>query len=572
MTTPALTTEVGSNIDQDREAVTLANRYWQGLLRIHPLLATAIGETRFDHLLPDPSVEGRARAEGIHREALQAVRGFDLATLDAESRRGLEIVRTVAARELTYIELRMDRFEAATQMGDPWLVGPGNLISLLGGLHTVADGDALDRYERRLRAVSGWVASLLDVLEDAVAAGQTMPRPVVLRTIQQVERLLVTEVDSSPALKPVVADERAREAIAAVLREVVLPAYERLLTGLRRYHESARDAIGLGAIAEGDTIYQACIRGWTSLEVSPRELHERGLADLKAIDEERAACARRLGMADPAEAAVAYRARGLGPRDRSELMRRAQDQIERSWEASGRWFGRLPSANCEVRFLDASREMDTLENYQPATADGSRPAIFFLNGRDPAQRPLHRLAAWTYHEANPGHHLQIGIEQAAGGRSDLRRFIADYASGAFVEGWGLYAERLADEMGLYRDEYERLGMLEQQAFRAARLVVDTGIHAFGWPRERAARTLGETGLGEAEAAIEIDRYIAIPAQAVTYRVGQISIERWREAAAGAERLVAFHDRLLELGSLPLSILDRELDGTPAGATDSGRWA
>jgi len=245
---------------------------------------------------------------------------------------------------------------------------------------------------------------------------------------------------------------------------------------------------------------------------------------------------------------------------------RAQEQVRRSWEASKSYFRRLPSRNCDVQLVERSREADYLGYYQPAPGDGTRPPLYFVSGAGLRSRPMHRLAPLSYHEANPGHHFQIALEQEAKDRSALRRFTNDYASAAFVEGWGLYAERLADEMGLYRDEFERLGMLDEQSFRCARLVVDTGIHTFGWTRERAIETLAQNGVPLYEAAIEVDRYAAMPGQALTYRLGQLALEECRRRLAERDQanfdLADFHDRVLTLGSLPLPTLQRELVGSP----------
>jgi len=206
----------------------------------------------------------------------------------------------------------------------------------------------------------------------------------------------------------------------------------------------------------------------------------------------------------------------------------------------------------------------------PASEDGSRPGTFHVSTRP--GRALYRLATTTYHESSPGHHLQVELEQQAAERPLIRRFTASLVGGAFCEGWGLYAERLADEMELFADDYERLGMLELQALRAARLVVDTGIHVFGWEREQAIATLEEAWAdNRAEAEIEIDRYIAMPGQALSYTLGMLEILRWRRAAAEqggpAFSLVAFHDQLLNLGSLPLPAIERELS---AASLNHGR--
>jgi uncharacterized protein (DUF885 family) len=237
--------------------------------------------------------------------------------------------------------------------------------------------------------------------------------------------------------------------------------------------------------------------------------------------------------------------------------------VRKGWDAAPRFFGRRPKDNCEVRPVEEFREADMpFAFYQPPSEDGSRPGIYYVNGFDLPSRPLHHLATTTYHEANPGHHFQISIEQEIEDRPALRRFGGLLAGSAFAEGWGLYSERLADEMGLFEDDVERFGMLDAQAHRAARLVVDTGIHAFGWSRDRSIQVLQEAGVPRTDAEIETDRYVTAPGQALTYKLGQFEIERRRADAAEQEgsafSLRDFHDRLLGLGSIPLSALRREL--------------
>jgi uncharacterized protein (DUF885 family) len=221
----------------------------------------------------------------------------------------------------------------------------------------------------------------------------------------------------------------------------------------------------------------------------------------------------------------------------------------------------MPEENCEVRPVDRSREQDVLDHYLPPTADGSRPGVYYVN--TVPGRPLHHLASTTYHEANPGHHLQTALELAASDRPAIRRFASDLVASAFVEGWGLYSERLAGTIGLFENDYELLGMLEQQALRAVRLVVDTGIHARGWTREQARAEMRRSGMAADEIEIEVDRYAALPAQALSYKVGQRAIEQLRERAREREgdafSLKGFHDRLMALGSLPLDALEAEME-------------
>jgi uncharacterized protein (DUF885 family) len=353
------------------------------------------------------------------------------------------------------------------------------------------------------------------------------------------------------------------------MREVLWPAYRRFLDTLRAYRPHARESLGLCALPNGEAMYAAEIRAWTTLELEPRRVHEMGVEDLERIQEERRRIARSLGHPDPEAAVREHQASGRNTAgSREEVVRLAEEQVQRGWEAAPRFFGRMPRANCQVRPIEEYREADMpFAFYQGPTEGGDRPGVYYVNTSDLPERPLHHLATTTYHEANPGHHFQVSIEQEMGERPLLRRFGGILAGSAFIEGWGLYSERLADEMGLFLDDYERLGMLDAQAFRAARLVVDTGIHAFGWDRERAIDQMVATGAPRLDSGIEVDRYISLPGQALSYKIGQFEIERWRadaeKRAGGSFSLRDFHDRLLAVGSLPLEAVARELEsGSP----------
>ena len=236
-----------------------------------------------------------------------------------------------------------------------------------------------------------------------------------------------------------------------------------------------------------------------------------------------------------------------------------------------RYFGTLPTSGVEVMAVEEFKEKDApFAYYFPPAPDGSRPGIYYANGYDLPNRKYTKLATTTYHEAVPGHHFQIALEQENPHLSTFRRLGARIVGGAYVEGWGLYSEKLADEMGLFRDDSERFGMLDAVAWRAARLVVDTGLHALHWTRQQSIDFLLQTGLSETDATIETDRYIAWPGQALTYMIGCREIERLRAELTGRDGsrfdLREFHDQVLGHGSLPLATLSRELPNwvtTPA---------
>jgi uncharacterized protein (DUF885 family) len=546
----------GSDSDRVR---ALADRYWDQFLALDPLWATQVGDERFDDQLPDRSPAGLAKREEVHRAALEELRQVPTDGLDEEGRLTRDMVQTLATNELAAIEHRFDRFEAADQM-----LGPGTMLGQLGSLQVADTSDRLERYLRRLEGLPEFLVASADLLKDAGDAAQTSPRLIVDRTIAQIERLLQIPPAESPALLPIPearSDDRTR--VEDILRDRVYPSYRSYLGALRDYRTVARDSLGLGALDRGEGMYAAKILAWTTLPLGAEEIHKRGADELARIQEERADLAARLGAPD-AETAIARVSEkgGNAFRSREDIIRLAEEQVGRGWEAAPRFFGHLPKENCRVKPIDLAREQDVGEHYLPATADGSRPGTYFVNTRDPAQRHRHTLATTSYHEASPGHHFQSAIEQEAVDRAAIRRFAAELVSSAFVEGWGLYSERLADEMQLYADGYERLGMLDMQAFRAARLVVDTGIHTLGWSRKKAVDTMASTGAARATCEMEVDRYIAMPGQALSYTLGQLSITGARREASDrlgeAFSLRAFHDRVLSLGSVPLSTFEEEM--------------
>ena len=543
--------------DDGTAADRLLERYWEGLLEVEPLLGTAIGDNRFDDRLPDPGPGGRAERERLHRGALEEL---GLLEVDEDRRVSLDILEAIARRDLAVLEHRTDRLTAVSHL---W--GPAGLVGELASLQQADTPERLERYVARISATPAFYDAELEIMREGIADRVTAPRIVAERALAQTERLIEAGAEDSPVLAPVPAEDAdARSRLAAAVANDLLPALERYRDGVRDYLPHATETIGLADLPGGDAMYAAQILSWTTLELDANEVHELGVADLEKIQDERARSAEILGHPDAATAEASI---GEDPAFRftspDQLKATAEEQVRRSWDLAPSWFGRIPSANCDVRLVEEFREADMpFAFYNPPTEDGSRPGVYYVNGFDLERKPKHQLASTTYHEANPGHHFQVALEQEMEGRPALRRFGGFLAGSAFTEGWGLYSERLADEMGLYLDEAERLGMLDLQGMRAARLVVDTGIHALGWTRERAIETLEGAGLPAVEAAIETDRYITMPGQALSYKIGQFEIERQRAAASEREgagfSLGAFHDRLLALGSLPLTALRREL--------------
>ena len=539
------------------EALRVVDTYWDRFLAIEPVFATAVGDARFDDVLPDPGEDGRAERHRVHAGLLAAAARIDPSRVDAEQRRTLALAVALARRELGCLEQHMDRLWAVGHMPIGYRYGPGLLLGVVAFQQPGDTAGQRAAYLRRLAAFPAYLEALAGNAGEGLASGVVAPRAVVARTIGQVERLLATAAADSPALAPLATgSDQERSRGVEVLGEQVYPAYARFLEVLRGYLPRAQESLGLHQLPGGEEIYRSEILGWTTMALEPDVVHQVGREHLQQVQDERLALARRLGHADPAEAVAAFGDRPGGHlRAREEILALARDQVTRSWDALPGWFGRLPTRNCAVAPVDAAHEDDLGDYYLAGTAE--RAGTYFVNTRAP--RRAHELAATSFHEANPGHHLQTALELEAEGRHALRRNATELQGAAYVEGWGLYSERLADEIGLYANDVERLGMLGLQALRTARLVADTGIHALGWTREQSIATLRASGCDEWSAASETDRYAAIPGQALTYKLGQLEIEglRTQWVARGGE-VRGFHDTLLGLGLLPLGSLRTEL--------------
>ncbi len=547
----------------------LADRFWEALLATTPTMATMYGDERYDDRLDDPGPVGRAERRSLAESTIHELDGLPLDALPVEEAITADLVRVVCDLAIAQEGARYDLVAAVDQIG-----GPQTVLPQVVGFQKVDTPARVERLLARIRAYRGFIDAHIGLLGDQRAAGVTAPRAVAQRTIAQLERLLAIPPATSPVVVAAkLADEADRERLAAAVRDVVYPALADYLAALRGdYLAATRVEPGLWSAARGEELYRLAVRSWTTLDLDPLEVHRIGLDELGAIDAERRVIARAAGFGDDTKAyRVALAADPANvPASKAELVARAAEDIERALAAAPRWFGRLPRAACEVRPVEDYLEKDApFAYYYPPATDGSRPGRYNVNGYDLSTRTYTQLASTTFHESVPGHHFQIAIETELEGLPAFRRLGARVVGGAYVEGWGLYAERLADEMGLFRSEAERFGMLDGQAWRAARLVVDTGLHALRKDRAWAVATLRDAGLSETDANIETDRYIVWPGQALTYKIGQREIERLRAELAARDGsafdIRAFHDAVLGHASLPLATLARELPAWHAPA-------
>ena len=559
-----------TQLDPGSPVNLLADRFWEAILVEEPTTATMYGDDRYDDRLEDPSPEGRSRRRRLMETTLAEAGAIDPSGQSLEDRITLDMIRVVCELGIEQDDQRTDLLRVVDQMA-----GPQTLLPQAALFQPAETPAAFERLEARLLAYGPYMAANRELLREGIASGLTAPRIVTERTIAQLERLIdIPAAESIITTGARVSSEADRSRVEELVRDVVIPADRAFLAALQDgYLAASREEPGLWSAPNGDALYRTQIRSWTTLDIDPEEVHRIGLEELESIEAERRVIARAEGFGDDT---TAYRASLASQPDNipptaEALLVRAREDIDRALALAPTYFGRLPRAGLEVRAVEAFKEKDSpFAYYIPPTTDGSRSGMYYANTYDLPSRVYTKLASTTYHEAVPGHHFQIALEMENEALTTFRRLGSRLVGGAYVEGWGLYSERLADEMGLYRSEAERFGMLDGQAWRAARLVVDSGLHGLRWPRQRSIDTLLGAGLSETDAVIETDRYICWPGQALTYKLGQREIERLRaqiSARDGADfDLRAFHDAVLGHGSLPLATLSRELPNwvaTPA---------
>jgi uncharacterized protein (DUF885 family) len=541
----------------------------------HPVYATALGDRRFDDRLRDNG-PGALAADATRLHAWQdQTRAIDPSGLSAAD-------RVTHAALLDFVAIELDLIGAGM---DAWSVDPldGPQVAYLNvpsfqPVRTVAEGEAL---VARWREIGPWIDRLTGTTRESLSRGVAAPHALVRNVIAELDDLLARPVEEWPLVDPARTDhpewtagQRAAhaEAVRAAVRDGIQPAFARYRTFLAdELGPAARhdDRPGLSHLPGGAEAYARLVRSHTTLDLTPDEIHRIGLDETERIDAEfRELGGRLLGTTDQQTILARLRSDlALHFATPSEVFDVAAASLARANAAIPAWFGRLPKTPCVVVEMGAHEaKYSTIAYYRQPAADGSRPGSYYINTTEPETRPRYEAETLAFHEAVPGHHLQIAIAQEL---DDLPAFRRLSGPTAYVEGWGLYSERLSAEMGLLSGDLDRFGIASFDAWRACRLVVDTGLHALGWNRDRAIAFMVEhTALAENNIANEVDRYLAIPGQALAYKLGQREILRLRDTARTALGpdfdIRAFHDVVLGQGALGLTTLGAVVDAWIAG--------
>jgi uncharacterized protein (DUF885 family) len=559
---------------------SLADEYWEAKLEASPLFASFLGDHRYDDRADDLSAEEERRLRTVWvglRERATAVEAGNGA-LDETDRATYDLLvqeldDAVRAIDLRLAELASDQMQGvhadllitAAQLRAP---EPEHATMALERAHQF--GRMLDQATERHR--------------EGLAAGRTPARINVERSINQVDGYLASPLGSDPFANLAGPDgwdeiEVWRGQLTDIVRDDLRPAFARYRDALRdELLPAARpdDRPGLRWLDGGAELYQALIELHTGLPLTPEELHAIGMAEAtEALPSEYAEVGgREFGTDELAEIfGRLLDDPGLRYGDADQIVAHATECLEAARAVMGDWFGIRPEAACVLKPVPDYLAADApAAYYSPPAPDGSRPGEYFVNLHEPTKRGRAETASIAYHEAIPGHHLQLAI---ASERTDLPAFRRlSWGHTAFVEGWALYTERLADDMGLYQTDLDRLGMLASDSWRACRLVVDTGLHALGWTRQQAIDFMNaHAPVSREEIVVEVDRYIGMPGQALAYKVGQREILRLRDEARAklgpGFDIKAFHDAVLGGATISLRVLRDRVASWAAGGQAPG---
>jgi uncharacterized protein (DUF885 family) len=553
--------------DAGSEFQAVVDNHWQWYLDENPLMRTYLGDSSANDRWGDFSPQAYTRRYQKRAELLQVLAKVDVSGLDEQQQLTYTMLEKRLQEQRTRYELGLHLMDLTMREGPQFYHTTADIISF----------DAASDYHdwlSRMAAVPAMLGQYQALLELGIEQGRVQPRAVMERVPGQLERVLVAQADQNPYYKPFVdmpaaiADEQAqalRKQALQLVESDVTPAYRKFKQWFESsYLPAARPEPGVGSLEGGAQLYEFLAREFTTTNMSPEQIHETGKREVARI----------LAEMEQVKASVGFDGNLQAFNDflrtdpqfyydtPEELLEAYQAVSKRIDPELVKLFGKLPRTPYGVKPIPDEVAPDTTTAYymEPAT-NGTRAGYYYVNLYRPEVRPKYEMEVLSVHEAVPGHHLQIALGQEIEGLPEFRKMASITA---FVEGWALYSERLGYQLGLYEDPYSRYGQLTYDMWRAVRLVVDTGIHYYGWSRQRAIDYFkANAGKTEADIINEIDRYIGWPGQALAYKIGQLKILELRERAETelGDRfdIRAFHDELLGGGAMPLDALEARID-------------
>jgi uncharacterized protein (DUF885 family) len=568
------TPAAGAGTSADAAAVQrLFEDYFERSLQLNPLLATFIGDHRYDDQFTNNiSPEHIAIALGVDRKALADAQQLAAKPLPDADRLSVEIFMydlraSIEGAKFPGELVPINQFQSLPTLMP--VLGSGTSAQPFA---TAAD---YDKFLRRMRGYVVWSDQAITNMRKGLGQQLTYPRVLMEKVLPQLQDLIVSDPEASLFYAPlkkfpdgVAAADRTR--LQAAYREAITkeinPAYQRLHDFIRdEYLPRARTQVGWSNVPNGREWYAYLARLSTTTDLAPDAIHELGLQEVARIRREMAQVKTQVGF--KGDLPAFFKFLQDDPQfyydDADALLRGYRDLKKKIDARLPQLFNDFPQADYEVRAVEPFRAQSAAGGfYQPPSADGSRPGIFYVNTFNLKAQPKFGMETLSLHEASPGHHFQIAIQQELHELPRFRRFGNGYV--AYQEGWALYAESIGKELGMFTDPYQYYGRLADEMLRAMRLVVDTGLHTRNWTREQSIKyMLDNSSMAQSDAVAEVERYIAIPGQALGYKIGQLRIRELRnkaQAALGSRFDVReFHSVVLRDGSLPLSVLEAKID-------------
>ena len=550
----------------------LVEEYFERELELSPMNATAIGDPRYDDRLDDSTSPGfREKAYGIERAFLDRARLIDATNLAPAARITYDIFVSEREQALEGQKFHEDYMPFNQMTGLPMdlaVYGSGT------GPQPFATARDYDRFLKRVREFPRWADGAIALMRTGMARGITLPRVAMAKVVPQLREIVTARVSDSIYWAPIGAmpktisakdRRRITDAYTEALTQEVLPAYARLADFIERdYLPAARTTVGWADLPDGQAWYRWRIRQATTMDMAPEEIHQLGLAEVARIRGEMIRVKEQVGFKGDLDAFFKYLEEDpqFYFNDENELLEAYRGVKRRIDAMLPKLFADFPKADYEIRAVEPFRAASAAgASYQGPSADGKRRGIFYINTHNLKAQPRFGLETLSLHEASPGHHFQISIQQEL---TDLPRFRRFNGYVSYSEGWALYAESIGKELGVFIDPYQWYGRLSDEMLRAMRLVVDTGLHAKGWTREQAIKyMLDNSSMAESDVTAEVERYIVWPGQALGYKLGQLHISSLRakaESQLGQSFDVReFHSQILRDGAVPMDVLTAKID-------------
>ncbi|WP_287128076.1 DUF885 family protein [Candidatus Cyanaurora vandensis] len=551
---------------------SLLAEQWEHTLRTSPEFASILGDKRYNDQLSDFSQAMIERDIQQDRVFLTQFEALDPTGFPAQDRLNHSLMVRNLRQKLAGVKFK--EWEMPVNQFIGVHIDLPQLVTTLS-FTTVKD---YEDYHARLKQVPRLFNETMIQMRQGMKDGLMPPQILLVQVAEQAANIAQQQPDASPFAQPLTkfpkefspADQqRLRTAILTAIQEQVLPTYRQFTEFVRQeYAPRGRTEIGTYALPQGNERYAYAILELTTTQMPPAAIHELGLKEVARIETEKLVIAKKLGYSDLKSFSLALKQNpDLHPKSRQQILDEYRRFTDQMWAKLPQLFGRLPKAKLAIFPVEPFREKQASgAQYSQGTPDGSRPGHVFVNTYDYTNQLTITNESTAYHEGVPGHHMQISIAQELPGLPPFRQQ-ADYT--AYIEGWALYSEALGKEIGFYQNPYSDYGRLEDEVWRAIRLVVDTGIHDKKWTREQVVQYMRDhSSEGEAQIQSETDRYIAWPAQALAYKLGQLTIQRLRTQArqelGDKFDIRAFHDEVLGAGALPLDVLEARLQAWTAG--------